>query len=110
MRWTYPPCESIGRRIIPILRSYIARELIEKHGLTQVEVAEKLGTTQAAISQYLRLKRGHKYLTQFEDMLPVIHAAASEIADKIVVGNVSSNEVMLKICEVCVSMQKKIAK
>ncbi|MBS7634117.1 helix-turn-helix domain-containing protein [Candidatus Bathyarchaeota archaeon] len=89
------------------MRSYIARELIEKHRLTQVEVAEKLGTTQAAISQYLRLKRGHKGLTQFENMLPVIQEAAREIADKIASENVSSEEIMLKICELCLSMRGK---
>jgi len=40
--------------------------------------------------------------------LPIIQSAASEIADKIAAGNISSNEAVLKICEVCISMQKKI--
>jgi hypothetical protein len=42
------PCESIGRRLLPLLRAYIAKELIEKYGLKQIEIAKKLGTTQAA--------------------------------------------------------------
>lgn len=41
--------------------------------------------------------------------MPIIQAAASEIADKIAAGNISSNEAILKICEVCISMQKKIS-
>lgn len=101
------PCESIGRRVIPIFRAYIAKELIEKYGFTQVEVARKLGTTQAAISQYLRLKRGIADLERLKDDLPIIQSAANELAKKISSGELSRDEIALKICELCLSIQKK---
>jgi len=101
------PCESIGRRLLPFFRAHIARELIEKYGFTQVETAKKLGTTQAAISQYLSSKRGIGDLEQFKDLLPMIQSAASEIANKIALGIIDSDKIALKFCEICLSVQKK---
>jgi predicted transcriptional regulator len=102
------PCESIGRRLLPFFRAHVAKELIEKHGFTQVETAKRLGTTQAAISQYLRLKRGIKDLEQFKDLLPMIQSAASEVANEIALGRIDSEGIALKFCEICLSVQKKI--
>jgi len=101
------PCESIGRRLLPFFRAHIARELVEKYGFTQVEAAKKLGTTQAAISQYLRSKRGIGDLEQFKDFLSTIQSAASEIASEIALGRMGSEGVALKLCEICLSIQKK---
>lgn len=36
----------------------MARELVGKHGMTQAKVAKLFGVTDAAISQYLKNKRG----------------------------------------------------
>ncbi|MEM2593494.1 MAG: helix-turn-helix domain-containing protein [Candidatus Bathyarchaeia archaeon] len=106
----YLPCESIGRRLIPIFRAYLARELIENYGFTQVEVAKKIGTTQAAISQYLRLKRGTGDLERFEEILPIIQSTAKEVASKISSGEIGLNEIALKFCELCLLIQKKTLK
>ena len=97
----------IGRSFLPIFRSYVAKELVEKYKFTQIEVAEKLGTTQAAISQYLRSKRGHGVLSQFEDILPLIKSAASNIAEEIASGRISQEKMALKFCELCLLVQKK---
>jgi predicted transcriptional regulator len=43
--------------IIPAIRRELAQVLIKKHNLKQKEVAKILGTTEAAISQYLHKKR-----------------------------------------------------
>ncbi|MCX8171050.1 MAG: helix-turn-helix domain-containing protein [Candidatus Bathyarchaeota archaeon] len=103
----YLPCESIGRHLTPIFRAYLAKELIEKHGFTQVEAAKKLGITQAAVSQYLRLKRGVKGLEEFKDFLPLIESATSEVAGEIVSGKIDSGKVALKLCEICLSIRRK---
>ncbi len=103
----YLPCESIGRRLLPVFRSYIAKDLIEKYGFTQIEVAKKLGITQAAISQYLHLKRGIRDLEQFKEILPVIQSAASEMASEIASGRIDTNKIVLRFCELCLSIRKK---
>ena len=103
----YPPCETIGRYVLPIFRSLVAKELIERYNFTQLEAAKKLGTTQAAISQYIHSKRGHKGLSGFEQILPLIKAAACETAEGIAKGRMSSDEVMSNFCRLCASMREK---
>ncbi|MEM3391769.1 MAG: helix-turn-helix domain-containing protein [Archaeoglobaceae archaeon] len=45
--------------ILPAIRAMVAKELIER-GYKIKEVAEMLGLTQAAVSQYLASKRGKR--------------------------------------------------
>ena len=51
------PCEVIMWYILPGIRREITKSLL-KNGLSQREVAKKLGITDAAVSQYLSEKRG----------------------------------------------------
>lgn len=95
------PCELYGQRIIPVVRAYIAKELIEKYGLTQIEVAKKLGITQAAISQYLHSKRGLKYLEMFKNASNQIEPNIHDIAEGIYLGKISPDELKIKLCELC---------
>jgi len=110
MKKMYPPCETVGRYILPVFRSLVAKELIEKYNFTQLEAAEKLGTTQAAISQYIHSKRGYKGTAQFERTLPMIQVAASEIAKGIVTGKMNIDEVTLNFCKLCTSLQEGVKK
>jgi len=104
----YPLCEVVGRIVLPIFRSLVAKELIEKYNFTQVEAAEKLGTTQAAISQYIHSKRGFKNVAQFERILPTIQSAAGEIAKGIATGKMNADEVVLSFCKICSSLQEEM--
>jgi len=52
------PDEIVAKAIIPALRAMVAKELIEKHGLTQQSAAKLLNISQAAISNYMRGVRG----------------------------------------------------
>ncbi len=51
------PCEIIVWRIIPAIRRELAKTLIKDFGLTQREVAEKLGLTEATVSRYVSGQR-----------------------------------------------------
>ena len=44
--------------MFPAIRAAIARKLINNSGMSQLRVAEALGITQAAVSQYLKSVRG----------------------------------------------------
>ena len=101
----YPPCEAVGRYILPIFRSLVAKELIEKYNFTQTEAAKRLGTTQAAISQYVHSKRGRKGTVQFEKILPKLRSATEEVAKNIAAGEMSADEVMLNFCKLCASLR-----
>ena len=56
-------CETIGKYLLPLFRSLVARELVVTYELTQLQASEILGTTQAAISQYLNFKRAIRAVT-----------------------------------------------
>lgn len=103
----YPVCEVVARYVLPIFRSLVAKELIEKYNFTQLQVAEKLGTTQAAISQYVHSKRGYKGLDKFEDVLPTIQSAASEVARAIATGKINTDEIVSSFCKLCTSLREE---
>ena len=65
-------CETIGKYVLPVFRSLVAKELINTYHLTQVEAAKRLKTTQAAVSQYINSKRAIKGIEQFNEILPRI--------------------------------------
>jgi predicted transcriptional regulator len=86
--------------ILPAIRSLIAKELIERYGYSQMIVAEKLGTTQAAISHYLRSKRGEERMEQLE-RIPIIRATVGEIAKGLAEGEMKGSEAMNCFCDLC---------
>jgi predicted transcriptional regulator len=94
-------CETVGRYVMPVFRSLMAEELVHNFNLTQVEAAEKLGTTQAAISQYLNSKRAHKSIEQLTGVLSRIKAMAHETATKLANGEMSPDDVAAEICKLC---------
>lgn len=50
-------CEEIVWYLLPLIRKEFAKSLMKDHGLTQRKAAEKLGITEAAVSQYMSKKR-----------------------------------------------------
>jgi predicted transcriptional regulator len=98
------PCEVVAKYVLPSFRSLIAKELIEKHGFTQVAAANKLGTTQAAISYYFSSKRGEKYVKLLENK-PLIKSMIQDVTDKLVTGAISSIEMREKLCAICSSIK-----
>jgi predicted transcriptional regulator len=52
-----PFCEVVVNEILPAVRSMLAKELKDS-GMTQEQIAEALGITQASVSYYLRQARG----------------------------------------------------
>jgi predicted transcriptional regulator len=102
-----PQCEIIGKYVLPIYRSMLAKELVQKHRLSQTEAAKMLGTTQAAVSQYLSAKRAFKGLEQAEEYLPRIQAMAQKTAQRLVSGEVGVEVVTLDFCVLCSSFCRK---
>lgn len=94
-------CETIGRYVLPVFRSLVAKELVNAYHLTQVDVARKLGTTQAAISQYVNSKRAIKGTEQFADVLPKIRALAEKTARRLANEEISWDGVTLDFCKLC---------
>ena len=51
-------CEIMAQDVLPSLRAFIAKELILEYKMNQIAVAEWLGVSQPAVSQYVRQLRG----------------------------------------------------
>ncbi len=88
------PCELIVWYVLPSIRSELTKELV-KLGLPQKEVSERLGITQAAVSQYVKEKRG-KTMKFKEDVKEAIRELAKDM-----VRNSAFSNLTLRICEVC---------
>jgi predicted transcriptional regulator len=94
-------CETAGKYILPAFRSLVAKELVNSYHLTQVEAAKKLGTTQAAVSQYVSAKRAFSSLKQCRDVQPKIEVLASIAARHLAEGEASWSDVSLDFCRRC---------
>jgi hypothetical protein len=82
----------------------VAKRLIEKYHFSQVAAAEKLGTTQAAISHYLYSKRGDDKMKQLESS-PSVRAIVNEIAEGIATNKFSPFEAMEHFCNLCKALR-----
>ena len=102
-----PQCEIIGKYVLPIFRSMLAKELVQKYHLSQTEAAKKLGTTQAAVSQYLSSKRAYKGIEHVEQYLPKIQVMAAETAKKLVNKEIAADDVTFDFCELCATFCTK---
>ena len=102
-----PQCEIIGKYVLPIFRSMLAKELVQKFNLSQTEASKKLGTTQAAISQYLSSKRAFKGIEHVEEFLPQIQIMASETAQKLMNKEISASDITVDFCSLCVTFCKR---
>jgi predicted transcriptional regulator len=96
-----PQCEIIGKYVLPIFRSLLAKELVQKYHLSQTEAAKKLGTTQAAVSQYLSSKRAYKGIEQVREFMPQIQVMAKDTAKRLVDKEISSKDITLDFCKLC---------
>jgi predicted transcriptional regulator len=99
-------CESVARHLLPLYRAFVAKELIEKYDYTQVQAAKKLGTTQAAISQYITSKRGHKGILNYDKIAPLVQDAAAKTAKRIATVKITPEEFSSSFCELCKSLQR----
>lgn len=97
--------EIIAQDIIPAMRALIAKDLMEKHGLTQIDTANKMGVTQAAVSQYMRNIRGYKIkiLEKNEEIINQI----SNLANKIAAGELNEKTGTQEICNICEFIKEK---
>ncbi|QLJ53172.1 MAG: hypothetical protein Sv326_0997 [Candidatus Fermentimicrarchaeum limneticum] len=98
------PCEVIVRYYLPAIRCGIAEELMKEYGWTQVEVSDKLGITQAAVSKYMGGKLDDK-AKEFANSAE-IKKAAKAIARNIAEGKIGTPKSINEMCSVCVSLRK----
>ena len=92
------PCEIVVWYLLPTIRKGVAKELVSVHGFSQSKVARTFGVTDAAVSQYLRDKRGEYdpvvNSPGSPSMQEEISAAASRIAN-------TGSDFASEVCNIC---------
>ena len=94
-----PVCEVMVLEFLPGIRALIARNLVENHGFSQKVAAEKLGTTQPAISQYKRELRGHRVKVFRES--PRLMGMIDSLAKRTASGELSQEQLGGEMCHIC---------
>jgi len=78
------PYEIVAKSALPALRAMVARRLKDDYHMTQQQVADRLGVTQASVSNYARKTRGMMVNLESD---PTVSRTSDKIAKEL-----SSNE------------------
>ncbi len=97
-----PPCELVVKHYLPVIRSLIAKELVEAYELNQMQIAKLLGITQPAVSNYLSLLRGEAEKT-FDTS--EVREVARKMASELVEGKLSLSQSIYTICNLCIKLR-----
>jgi len=98
------PCEIAVKSVIPAVKALIAKELAEKRGLKQDEVAEILGISQSAVSKYTRKVRGH--VIEIE-RIEEIQASINNMITLLVNRTGQRKEFLKLFCRTCIIVREK---
>jgi predicted transcriptional regulator len=93
-----PPCEIVVQKVLPAIRAELARMMLEE-GFPQQQIANRLGLSKAAVSQYVSAKRG-KDITFSSDTEEKIRELAKSLA-----GDLNANDAVSSLCSVCKGIQ-----
>ncbi len=97
-------CETVVQDVLPVIRAILAKKLSER-GFTQEETARRLGTTQPAISQYLRNLRGVRKTGLERD--PELAERLDLLAGAVASGTVDHLSLSKAFCEICKKVREK---
>ena len=91
------PCELIVTYVLPTAKGALAKELVNKHGMAQIQVARLFGVTSAAVSQYLKGIRGGNSIIDKSAYKDDFYAMIEDMADSIAAGM----DVAEALCLIC---------
>ncbi|MFQ5986050.1 MAG: transcriptional regulator [Thermoplasmata archaeon] len=94
-------CEHAVPEFLPALRAGIAQTLATEHDLSQREIAERMGLTQAAVSHYVTKRRGRRSRRRDQRL----QKYAGRLAGRVAAG-LSGPRLTAAICGACTSYRK----
>lgn len=97
------PCEIIVTTILPQVRALVAVELKERYQLPGKTIATLVGTTEAAVSQYIHGVRAVK--KDFLEDFPEIRAFSKDVAKELYEKQGEGIELTAKLGEICTTVR-----
>lgn len=97
------PCEILVKKILPAIRAIMVKEIYDKFGKNQKEIATILGITQPSVSYYLSGERG-------EDAIDIIKDSEAyniilKLTEKLAKSEVSCEDLIKEICSICLKVR-----
>ncbi|MGI6008640.1 MAG: transcriptional regulator [Methanomethylophilus sp.] len=93
------PCEIVVWYVLPTIRREIAKEMVGTYHMRQSDVGRIFGVTDAAISQYLKNKRGGSELIEKSEYYPGFLDEVRKSAKLIVEEKSDMSAEMCRICD-----------
>ena len=98
-------CELFIKEMLPSIRKELSKILYDDYKMSQEEIADKLLTTQSAVSQYLKGVRGKSYFElDKEDKIILIKVAELLKKDK----NIKLIDLQSMLCQLCEKRYKYV--
>ena len=98
------PCEVGVKTVLPAIKALMARDIVEKHGMKEKQVAEILGLSQSAISRYKTKDRGNIIALENE---PEVRKLISQMTSYLVSEPQKKEEILNLFCVTCATIRKK---
>lgn len=100
-----PFCIRFVGDYLPVIKSMIAKKMMDDYKMSQNKIADVLEMTQPAISQYKRSLRGNKFeiLDNNQKVLDILE----EITKQLAIGELSQEEKNTVYCRICKAISGK---
>lgn len=92
------PCEIVVWYVLPTIRREMAKEMVDTYHMKQADVGRIFGVTDAAISQYLKKKRGGNEVIENSIYYPGLVA---EIKKSVKAILDDASDMSREMCRVC---------
>lgn len=98
------PCEIAAKAVVPTIRAMVAKKLNQAYHMKQNDIANLLGITQSAVSQYLNNVRGKAIdLEGVEEIEPIV----KDLVHIIIAKRPNTRFICAKYCEACRIIREK---
>jgi uncharacterized protein len=82
----------------------MARQIVEKHGLNELQTAQLLGLSQSAVSRYVSKERGN--LLAIENSTEIL-ALIEQMVNSLIKEPNNKKEILDLFCQVCTTVREK---
>ncbi len=95
-----PPCMVVVQYVLPAIRLLIMKDLIDKHSMRKIDVSTKMELTPAAITQYLKGRRGVTFVENISRSKKTMDIIA-DIAEIVARNDTPMEKLVEKLCIAC---------